>query len=318
MFLTSGSRIFVVILNYRHALDTVRCIASLRRSRDRNLHPVVVDNGSGRGDVDRLRDRLGPAIPILELATNTGYAAGNNVGIAFALERDADFIWILNPDTEVEPKTLQLLSSTMNSRPDAGFVGSVNLVGGSEPARVQFAGGRIDWDAGGLTESIGIGTPAADLRPFEPYAVDYVAGTSMLVRRRVFEEVGLLPEQYFLYFEETDLQTRAHDHGWASYMSPLARVWHHQRSVGDLPAPYYIYYYVRGRLLFGRANSNLSLDQLEEGLAPFVDGWRTRVAERAPDWVETYDRLVAWAIADGRAGRTGCRDDVDSIAGAGG
>ena len=312
MFLTSGSRVFVIILNYRHALDTVRSIASLRRSRDRNLHPVVVDNGSGTAEIERLRVHLGPAIPILELPENLGYAAGNNHGIRYALERDADLVWILNPDTEVESKTFQLLTAPMGSYPDAGFVGSVNLVAGSDPARVQFGGGRIDWETG-AAESIGIGTLAADLRPYEPYEVDYVAGTSMLIRRQVFEDIGLLPEHYFLYFEETDLQVRAHRQGWRSYMSPLARVWHHQRSLGRIPEPYYIYYYIRSRLLFGKAHSELSDDRLEEGLAPFVDGWRTRVEERVPGWLETYNRLVRWGLEDGKAGRTGRRADIDEL-----
>ena len=313
MFLTTGSRVFVVILNYRHALDTVRCIASLRRSMNRNLHPIVVDNGSGTEEIERLRHHLGPTVPILELSDNLGYAAGNNHGIRYALERDADMVWILNPDTEVEPKTFQLLQATMRLHADVGFVGSVNLVGGSHPPRVQSAGGRIDWEAGGVAESIGIGTLADDLRPYEPYEVDYVAGTSMLVRRQVFEELGLLPEHYFLYFEETDFQMRARHRGWRSYVSPLAQVWHHQRSMAGIPEPYYVYYYVRGRLLFGRANSDLSIDRLEEGLAGFIDGWRTRVEERAPDWLDTFERLVRWGLEDGRAGRTGRRLDIDEL-----
>lgn len=312
MFVTSGSRVFVIIVNYRHALDTVRCIAALRRSRDRNLHPVVVDNGSGTGEMERLRAHLGPTIPIVELPDNLGYAAGNNHGIRYALERDADHVWILNPDTEVEPKTFQLLQATMRTHADAGFIGSVNLVAGSDPPRVQFAGGRIDWETG-ATESIGIGTLADDLRPYEPYEVDYVAGTSMLIRRQVFDEVGLLPEKYFLYFEETDLQTKAHRYGWRSYMSPLARVWHHQRSMGSTPEPYYVYYYVRGRLLFGKAHSDLTDDQLEEGLAPFIEGWRDRVEERAPAWLDIYERLVRWGLEDGKAGRTGHRTDIDEL-----
>ena len=134
----------------------------------------------------------------------------------------------------------------------------------------------------------------------------------MLVRRRVFDEVGFLPEHYFLYFEETDLQMRARSVGWRSYMSPLARVWHYQRSASQLPAPYYVYYYIRGRFLFAVANSGLSPDQIESGLAGFIEGWRARVAERAPDWLEAYDRLVESAIADGRAGLTGRRDDIDA------
>ena len=183
----------MILLNYRNVGDTLRCLASLRRSQSRSLHPVVVDNGSGGDTVDRLEHALGPAVPVLVSPTNGGYAAGNNLGIRYALARDADFVWILNPDTEVEPRTLQLLMASMSLRPDAGVVGSLNLFGGSNPPTVQFAGGTIDWDAGAVTESIGRGRPLAERTEREPYRVDYANGASMLVRRGVFEEVGLLP-----------------------------------------------------------------------------------------------------------------------------
>ncbi len=313
VFLSTGRRVFVVVLNYQHAGDTARCVTSLRRSGDRDLHLVVVDNHSEENTL--LRESLGQTVPIITSGANLGYAAGNNLGITHALACDADYIWVLNPDTEIEPKTLQLLLATMDTHPEAGCVGSVNLVGGSEPPQVQFAGGRIDWEAGAVTESLGIGRPLSSITATEPYPVDYVAGTSMLIRRPVFEDVGLLPEEYFLYFEETDFQMYAHSHGWLSFVNPLARVWHHQRSVGDLPTPHYIYYYIRGRLLFGQRHSNLSLDELEAGLAGFIDGWRRRIEQRAAGWLDAFDLLTATAIADGRAGRTGYRADIADVGG---
>jgi GT2 family glycosyltransferase len=117
VFLTDGPRVFAVLLNYQTAGDTVRCLASLRRNSERDIRPVIVDNASGNGDVARMSVELGPAIPILESPHNVGYAAGNNLGIQYALDRDADYVWIVNPDTEVEPDTLQLLMATMALRP---------------------------------------------------------------------------------------------------------------------------------------------------------------------------------------------------------
>jgi GT2 family glycosyltransferase len=303
----------VILLNYQTAGDTVRCLASLRRSSDRDIRPVIVDNASGNGDVARLSAELGPTIPILESPHNVGYAAGNNLGIQHALDRDADCVWILNPDTEVEPDTLQLLMATMALRPDAGFVGSLNLHGDSDPPTIQFAGGHIDWDAGAVTHSIGLGSPLAAYSRREAHDVDYVAGTSMLVRRSVFDEVGLFPEKYFMYFEETDFQVRAARSGWKSVLNPLARVWHHQGSTKRLPAPYYTYYYIRNRILFAKGLSQLRDDQIEEGLTGFIDGWRARVTARAPGWLDTHNRLVALALADGKAGVTGPQAEVDAM-----
>ena len=313
MFVTRDPRVFVILLNYQNPADTLRCLASLRRSRHRGQFPVVVDNASGNGDVAALTAALGPVVPVLESSTNIGYAAGNNLGIRHALERDADFIWILNPDTEVEPDTLQGLLTTMSLRPDAGFVGSLNLFGQSDPPTIQSAGGLINWDAGVVVESLGRGQPLSSRPQRDPYDVDYVAGTSMLVRRRVFEEVGMLPEHYFLYFEETDFQVSAARDGWKSVINPLARVWHYQGSTSHLPAPYYTYYYIRGRILFAHKFTDFSDDRIVAGLSGFIDGWRARVAERAPDWLDTYDHLVEWALVDGKAGVTGSRPDIDAL-----
>ena len=313
MFLTKGPRVFAVLLNYRNPGDTLRCLRSLRRSANRSILPVIVDNASGNGSVAHLGAALGPAVPILESQTNLGYAGGNNLGIRYALARDADYVWILNPDTEVEPDTLQSLLTTMDLRPDAGFVGSLNLFGGSEPPLIQFAGGRIDWAGGAVAESLGRGQPLASHRQRDPYDVDYVAGTSMLMRRQVLDEVGLLPEHYFLYFEETDFQTTAARQGWKSVINPLARVWHFQASTAHLPAPYYTYYYIRGRVLFARKFTELPDEKIEGGLEGFIEGWRTRVTQRAPGWLDTYNTLVKWGLDDGMAGVTGARPDVDEM-----
>lgn len=313
VFLTNGPRVFAILLNYQNPHDTLRCMTSLRKTTTRNVHPLIVDNASGNGDVSYLADRLGPAVPILESESNRGYAAGNNIGIRHALERDADYIWILNPDTEVEMDTLEGLMTTMALRPDAGFVGSLNLFGDSEPPRIQFAGGYINWAGGASVEISGRGKPLSSLPVRDAYEVDYVAGTSMLVRRRVFEEVGLLPEHYFLYFEETDLQLTASEYGWKSVVNPLARVWHYQGSTTHLPAPYYVYYYIRGRFLFARRFTELDDSQVAAGLRAFIEGWRTTVEQRAPGWLDTYESLVEWGLADGKAGITGARSDVDTM-----
>ncbi len=313
MFLTKGPRVFAILLNYQNPSDIARCLASLRCGSDRSIHPVIVDNASGGDDVARLEEDSGAAVPVLLSPKNLGYAGGNNIGIRYALERDADFVWVLNPDTEVEPNTLQMLLTTMALRPDAGFAGSINVSGDAHAPVIQFAGGRIHWEAGAIAESMRRGEPLAELRTRDPYDVDYVAGNSMLVRRRVFEEMGLLPEHYFLYFEETDFQVSAAKKGWKSVMNPAARNWHYQVSAVDLPAPYYTYYYIRGRVLFAKKFTELSDDKIEEGLGGFINGWRSRVTSRAPDWLDTHNQLVDWALADGKAGVTGPRADVNAM-----
>jgi GT2 family glycosyltransferase len=307
-----AARVYVVILNYRHADDTLRCLGTLRRSTYRWQFPVIVDNGSGTDVVAALRAGAG-ATRLLVAPDNLGYAGGNNLGIRHALDHRADYIWILNPDTEIEPDALAQLVTTMDEQPDVGMVGSRVLYGGSVPPRISADGGRIDWLRGGATEHVSDGRPESDVPATEPFPVDYASGTSMLVRADVLRRVGLLPEHYFLYFEETAFSIQVARHGWRVLVNPRSRVWHHKRSYGSVPQPYYVYYFVRNRLLFGTEFTELDVDAIARDLQTWVDAWRAKVAKAAPDWLGTFDQLVSWALADGREGRSGRRRDIEDL-----
>ncbi|MCA1722637.1 MAG: glycosyltransferase family 2 protein, partial [Actinobacteria bacterium] len=192
-------RVFTVILNYRHVDDTVGCVAALARSSARNQSVVIVDNGSGPSAVDDLH-RGCPARPVIASPENLGYAGGNNLGIRYALDRQADFVWLLNPDTRVEPRTLEFLLETMEAIPDAGIIGPRILLGGSKPTTIWFDGGEIDDDAFGATSHLHSGRRDDEVPVGPPRDVAYVTGACMLVRRAVFDDIGLLPEEWFLYF----------------------------------------------------------------------------------------------------------------------
>lgn len=300
-------RVFCVVLNYRHAEDTLRCVKALRGSRYRRLFPVVVDNASGDGSTERLRAEL-PAVPLISSPENLGYAGGNNLGIRHALERDADHVWIVTPDCFVEPDTLGILVETMNRFPEIGICGPRILRGDGKT--VWYNGATIDWSTGGSTRHIDIGRPAAHVTDTRLKSVDYVTGACMLVRSRVFQEVGLLPEHYFMYFEETTLNVRASRAGWRLIMNPAASAVHTQRSWETVPRPYYVFYFVRNRLMFAREFSAVPLEQVEETLREPIRVWRERVQKTDESWLPIFDRLVAWALEDGRADRGGRREEV--------
>lgn len=308
----SSTKTFTVILNYRHTDDALRCIASVRRSTFRDQRLVVVDNGSTPDSEHALRAAL-PASTLLCSPENLGYAAGNNLGIRHALERGADFVWLLNPDTIVEPTTLERLVETARARGDAGILGSRVLYARRKPPTIWFNGGFIDWTRGGAAWHRDDGTKDAAVPAEGPFPVDYVTGAAVLVRREVFADVGLLPEDYFLYFEETDFNVRARRAGWEVLLEPRSRMAHDKRSTGRLPAAYYVYYYVRNRLRFGTTFTDLTVDEVDADLEEWVAAWRAKVRAREPGWVPAFEALVAAARADARAGVTGPRDDLDGI-----
>ncbi|MBA2337588.1 MAG: glycosyltransferase family 2 protein [Acidimicrobiia bacterium] len=302
-----------IVLNYQHAGDTLRCVRSLAQSDYRRLSLIVVDNGSAPDVVAALEEGLEPTTTLIRSGDNLGYAAGNNLGICRALALGSDLVWLVNPDVVVGPDTLPALVDAADERPAAGIIGSQVLYGGSHPLRIWFNGGLIDWDRGGSPSHRHSGDLYQEGDQGPIVDVDYVTGASMLVRAAVFASIGLLPEDYFLYFEETDFNMQARRAGWEIIVQPASVSWHYKRSTGLLPQPYYIYYFVRNRLNFSRRYSAADPGDIVDDLEPFISGWRAKVTRYAPDWVMVYDRLVEIALQHGLEGRTGRWDGLADI-----
>jgi len=299
--------VWVVVLNHRDTHDALRCLESVRRLRYRPVSSLVVDNDSGAGEVAWLRSA---GATVIESGGNLGYAGGNNVGIRAALDGGAAAVWLLNPDARPHQASLRRLMRSLRRHDDIGVIGGRIIESGSARPRVQSEGGRIDWDAGGRSELINRGSTPVRRAPLQ--YVDFVPGAAMLVRREVFEQVGLLPEDFFMYFEETEFCVRAAREGWRIAVEPSAEIEHRFAPLDGMPTETLIYYFVRNRLLFGMRHTEATTDDLRADVAPFVESWRRRVASAEPDRLERFEALVEMAVADARAGVSGRRDGIGS------
>lgn len=296
----TAPRVATVVLNYRATQDTVRAVGAVRRSTVLDQLVVVVDNAARGPEHDDLRARLGSGIECLTSGGNLGYAGGNNVGIRFALDREVDFVWVLNPDTEVEPTTLERLLAAADAVPDAGTIGGRLLL---PNGRIQFDGGLVDEARLGAPSHLNAGLKPKAVAATGPYDVDYVNGACLLIRRAVFDRVGLLPEEFFLYFEETSFCRDVRAAGWRNIVDPRASLLHLVRSRPGLPTPYYLYYMTRNRLHFAQRYFDADLDlALAIWTEDFLGRWRARVEQEAPGWLDTFDALVELAVADARGG----------------
>lgn len=302
------ARTGVTILNYGDPTDTLACLRALEFSTDLDMDIVVVDNGPDDAAHARLRDAVGRRGTTIATGDNLGYAAGNNRGIELLLERDCDFVWILNPDAVPAPSTLEILLAHMREVPDCGIVGPRVVYPGT-PRRIWSDGGVVDLKRSGATYHRSAGKIAPlGARP-GPTEVDYVPGASLVVRRGLIEDIGLLPEEYFLYFEETDWCRRAAAAGWRVMVQRNAVMEHHKRSSGALPTPYYLYYLTRNRYFFAR--ECLGIDGEEawaEMEETFHAPYRARVAEKAPHWLDSFEELIEMAKQDARSGVMGRND----------
>lgn len=298
----------VVVLNYKSVQDTLACVDSLSLSGDLDLDLVVVDNAAENEETARLREAVGDRGQTIASGGNLGYAAGNNLAIDLLLDRGADLIWILNPDTVVAPDTLPRLKAHLDRVPDCGIVGP-RLEFSDPPGKIWFDGGIVDRELG-VTSHRNLGRSSKDVKE-ESRDVDYVTGASMLVRRALIEDIGAIPEHYFLYYEETDWCIRAQRAGWRTMVDGTATMVHHKRSSGTLPQPYYLYYMTRNRFLFAEdclgIDGELALKHLDE---KFLSPWRERVGVRAPELLAGFDEIVAMAKADGRSRVIGERPEV--------
>ena len=230
----------IVVVNYRSAELAIDCLASLEGEVAANpgTHVVVVENASGPDQADRLRGAIRDRgwsgwATLVVAARNGGFAAGNNVAIAPALAwaRPPERFWLLNPDTVVRPGAMRVLVEFLAARPEVGLAGS-RLEDPDGTAQIssfrfpsvlgELEGGLRFGPASRLLRGQSVVRPISDVAE----ATDWVAGASLMVRRDVFDRVGLLDERYFMYYEEVDFCRRARDAGWPCWYVPDSRVVH--------------------------------------------------------------------------------------------
>lgn len=246
---------YIIILNWNGWQDSAACIRSCQALSYPNYEVLLVDNGSSDDSVAQLRERF-PNLKIIENSENLGFAGGNNPGIKHALDQGADYIWLLNNDTQVDPEALSELVRTAEAAAEIGMVGSKILVL-DRPDTLHFAGGTVNLMDGITTH---IGAFEKDEGQYDHLdRVDYATGCSLLVKRKVIEKIGLMPEDYFLYYEETDWCLRAQEAGYAIHMAPKSKVYHKISGSIEYTSPLKQYYLARNRLYFlGKHGRNIA------------------------------------------------------------
>jgi GT2 family glycosyltransferase len=238
----------IIILNWNGINDTLECLESVRQIQYDNFSIVVVDNGSEDDSCLQIRNNY-PEVKLIENRANLGFAEGNNVGIRYALDQGADFVFLLNNDTVVDPLIVTELLAAARINDDDGIYGA-KIYYYSEPEKIWYAGAWWDNDNCQFSHS------NADIT--EVVVTDYVCGCTMFISRKTLEIIGLMDPVFFLTYEETDWCYRALRSGVKSYCVPTAKVWHKiSASFGGNSSPIVSYFMSRNLLLW--AERNLSL-----------------------------------------------------------
>jgi GT2 family glycosyltransferase len=238
----SYPKVFVLILNYNGKAFLKQCLQSVYQTTYPNFEIVVIDNDSKDGSIEEVKHAF-PRTHSIKNNTNLGFAAGNNVGIRFALEKGADFVWLINNDTRVGKDTLSKLIDASEQKPKAGILSPLILH--TETKNIWFGKGVIDWKT---MKTLHVSPPTL----LQSFPSEYICGCAMLIKKEVFKKIGLLDEHYFLYYEDADLSVRATRAGFELWTIPMAQILHAEASTEN---PEKLYWLITSGLRFFFTNT---------------------------------------------------------------
>lgn len=291
-----------IIVAYNSSLDLERCLESLHGE---GTSVVVVDNSVDQ--VERLRTRQvasDAGARYVGMAENRGFAAGVNAGVAAADVCEGDWIWLLNPDTEVKRGCARLLEAAARNASSA--VVSPLITTGDNPERVWFAGGDLDLKRGRCVHR-DYGAPVDQLRLARSECT-FITGAAVMMSARLWVQLGGLREDLFMYWEDADLSRRAVEAGARLMVVPDARVWHRVggSAAGDGMSELYHYYMQRNRYVLAAEEARSALTPLwtagvEIAKSLVVAVAREPSGRRRKLWASVRGLLAGISIAMGSA-----------------
>jgi len=236
------SKVFIIIVNWNGRLDTLECIESIKNNDYLNYEVVIIDNGSK--EKFQVTDSK---IKVIYNKKNLGFSGGNNVGIKYALKNKADYVLFLNNDTIVSNNFLSKMVEIAEKDNKIGIIGPKIYFPNSK--KIWFAGGKINWL---YNKGTMIGYDEIDNGQYDKPKIqetDYITGCCALIKKEVLEKIGLMPEEYFLYYEDTDWSLKAQKQGYKCVFTPEAIIWHKGSKSSIAESPSYIYYHIRNGLI---------------------------------------------------------------------
>ena len=246
-------KVSIVTLNWNNPGDTVECLQTLREIIYPNFDIVVVDNGSTDDSIEIISKNFSDVM-LIKNSINLGYTGGNNVGIEYALQHDAEHIFILNNDTVVDHNILKELVKVAESDPSVGMVACKIYKYGQDKI-IDSVGCIIDFRE---TIANNRGHNQKDTGQFDMVEeVDSADGCGFLVKKEVVENIGMFDESYFAYCEEIDWNLRARKSGYKVLYCPDAVLWHKgSASTGGKYNAFRSYLVGRSALIFMKKHAN--------------------------------------------------------------
>ena len=236
----------IITINYNGLEDTCALIETIPFNE--NMEVIVVDNASKNHEADTIAQRY-PQVRVIKSERNLGFAGGNNLGIQAA---QGKYLFLINNDTIFKEFNILALIDRMESSPAIGIVcPKIRFAWDNNP--IQFAGySRLSKIS---VRNHSIGFNEEDHRQYEtPHPTPYAHGAAMMIRREAINKVGLMPECYFLYYEELDWSMMFTRAGYQIWYEPLCTIYHKESQSTGQNSSLRTYYLTRNRLLLVRRN----------------------------------------------------------------
>lgn len=238
----------IITINYNSISVTCELLKSLRSINYKNIEIIVVDNASRENPLREI-EFLYPEVKVIVSSKNLGFAGGNNLGYNYS---SGEYLFFVNNDTELEPNCIRPLIQRLENNNSIGIV-SPKIKYFDQKDLIQYAGFSAINPY--TARNHGIGTLEVDTGQYDTATyTHYAHGAAMMVKRSVIEKVGLMPEDFFLYYEELDWCEQMKRAGYKIFYEPKSIVYHKESfSIGQ-NSPLKTYYLTRNRILFMKRN----------------------------------------------------------------
>lgn len=247
-------KVSIILVNYKTLECIIECIKSIKATKFNNLEIIVVDNDS-KDNCRSMIMKLWDDIVVIENSSNMGFSEANNIGIKHAIKNSTEYILLLNGDTIVSESFFDtLLSTRSNIEEDRIGIISAKILYYDNPKKIWYNGGRINKLKGSADiYDLNLKNYESKQKVME---CTFISGCCMLIPARVINDVGLLCDKYFLYYEDTDYCYKISKAGYKLIINRMAIMYHKESASTGKKSNLYTYYNTRNRFIF--ANDNLT------------------------------------------------------------
>lgn len=240
----------IITINYNQTQITCELLRSLNALTYPNYEVIVVDNGSTENPEQIIKQQFAH-VQVIVSPVNLGFSGGNNLGMKHA---KGNYFFLVNNDTELTPNCIEQLLAMYQKIPNLGIVcPKIRYFEATQP--IQYVGYTMLNPITARNHTIGQYEPDTG-QYSQATPTPYAHGAAMMVSRQAVEKVGMMPEEFFLYYEELDWSEQMKRAGYKIYVEPNATVFHKESVSTGKDSPLKTYYLTRNRILFMRRNAN--------------------------------------------------------------